>query len=317
MSRLIKNALRVHIVSRIFLFCAVSVLLTSMISGITHRSGENGHYDSYYPLSFVIAIAAVFITMAFGLCGEFESGAVRNKLSHGFTKMQFFFSQLTAALAECVIFSVLAWVPYFIIAYGKFFSLFTGEVILRALWLLFASVLLMALVGFTVCITVRKTALAIIICALLGLGLEYASERLESDLGQPMYTFENGQDDYIYHPETDTLEYVVIREPDKVEYPWYVDGVEREIYYAGYVANPMTCLLCGWKYLMYSNDCFNLEDKRSFIEHHELFNDKYIYNTEFMTDSRIDNVIYPLWSGLTVLVLTGIGILIFRKRNIY
>ena len=315
MSKLIKTALRVHIASRIFLFCALSVTAASVIGGLVHRT-EEPYYDSYKAFPFVIALMAVCVTLVFGLCGEFSCGAVKNKLIHGYTKMQFCIAELIAALADAMIFGVLAWAPYFAIKYKSFFSLYTAEVLLRGFGLLFLSLLIMTLLAFTVCITVRRMTLSLIVCGAMFLGLAYTASWLENDLRLPLYTLENGEDDYIYHPEDDSFEHIIIREPDKVPYPWYVEGVQRDIYYVCYVMNPMSSLICGTDYLRHSNDCFSMEAKEFFIENHDLFNDTYIYNTDFERDYKINNIYYPIWSGSTVLVITAVGILIFKKRNI-
>ncbi|SDB51137.1 hypothetical protein SAMN02910317_02632 [Ruminococcaceae bacterium FB2012] len=319
MPGLLKNAFRVHFRSLIFFLCCGGVLMTSIISGVNHRGDIPGViiYNDYFKVyPFAAALIAVCVSAAFGICPEFAYGTVKNKLIHGCSKLGFCISHLAAVLTECLIFCLLAWAPYRIIAHEKYFSLYSSEVLVRAFGLIFASMLMISLLTFAVCITVRKTAFVMIVCAFLFLGLSWSADRLENELHLPVYTLENGEDDMIYRPETDSWEYVVIREPDKVPYPWYVDGVKRKVYYAAYVLNPMTCLKCGQDYLHKSDDCFTLEGREYFIENHEYYNDTYIYNKEFERDYKLNNIYYPLWSGSLTLLLTVIGVLISRKRNI-
>ena len=312
MSRLIGIALRVHFKNRIFLLCCAAVTATGVICGVLHRTAPDWNRPGLYAWPFVIALAASLVTQCFGICGEF-SGGIKNKLIRGYTKLQFGIAQLVPAVLCSIVFFLLGWAPYFLIAYDRFFSQYTGQILFRGFMLLFSSVLMLCVLYVTVCLTVRRTAAAVLVCFFLTLGLELFSDDMRTALMQPMYSLENGIVEYEYEPE---YREIVIREPDEVPFEWYVDGTKRDIIRLAYIFNPMTSFLSGWRSLLDSLSCYSLESVKDYIEFKREDREQYIYNMEFIEEDYLYSIYYPLRSGGLVLLITAAGLAVFRKRNI-
>ncbi|MBR4555073.1 MAG: hypothetical protein IKO27_05710 [Ruminococcus sp.] len=313
MLRLTKVTMRLRFGSLMFAVSCIASAAAGILMGIIISQGDQ---DELSAAPFTAAGICLIFSVCFSVGTEFSNGTVRNKLIQGYTKTQFYLVQLVTALTEALILCLCAGVPYILIGWNRFFSLFDTELLVKSLVLMAAGVLLSTAIIVFLCISVRNTAYALIVCAGALFLLFTVSNSLDSALTHPEYSKESGGE-IEYDPETETETEITWEKVVPGKY--YVKEPRRTVYTILWKIDPITCLRAAQDMVScrdWREQHFTVEQNKALLDKDRAGEGKYLWDIDHLEDRLFGSIYYPIWSGLTVLVLTGIGILIFRKRNI-
>ena len=315
MLRLIKVTLRVHMGNLIFLLCAAGTLIYSIISG--RKCSEDAGLEFYYHfdnrLMTVVLISAAAVTV-FGMCTDFSDRTIHGKFTAGYSKIQFYLAELAAAVIDSIVFFLLAYVPYAAIGYENFFSRFSTDYLIREFLIIFASVIVTALLLVFICGLMRNRALALIVCGLALFGLVVAHNECDRKLSPPEQSIAiSGEEVW----DEELNRWVDVYHNQWIEQNrFYVGEPARSVLLFLYRINPMSSYYTARDPFSTSAEDFSLEEVRERCEKAYTNNDRYNTDVDFLYDRRVNNNYYPLWSGGFALLLNAAGILIFKKRNI-
>ena len=314
MLRLTKVTMRLRFGSLMFAFFCIAAVIAGVMLGITTAQGEETCLN---PAPFSAVGICLIFSVCFSVGIEFSNGTVRNKLIQGYTKTQFYLVQLVTALTEALILCLCAGVPYILIGWNRFFSLFDTELLVKGLVLMAAGVLLSTAIVVFLCMSVRNTAYALIVCAGVLFMLFTVSNSLDSALTHPEYSKESGGE-IEYDPETGS-ETEINHWEKVVPGKYYVKEPRRTVYTILWKLDPITCIRTAQDMVScrdWREQHFTVEQNKALLDKDRAGEGKYLWDIDHLEDRLFGSIYYPIWSGCAVLVLTGIGILIFRKRNI-
>ena len=303
MLRLTKTTLRLHLCTPFFLLiCGVCFLLgiVTQTELTVYASEETG--VSFEPVPYYFSLILIAALTAFNISAEFAEGTVRSKLVMGYKKTQLFAAQLISALAQSIICFAFVTAGVFIMGYRYYFSRFSADLLVMSFGLILLSFVCMAVICTVISGLIHHRALSILLCGGACIGMIFMSSGLREKLVRPEYRI-------VSYSEND---YVVDQRTEKSEL--YVSGVQRDIMKAGYYMTPPSSLLISEKLLNRFNEIYTAADLEKYRE--QFKEDIYQWDYDFSCESRIELWRYPLWSGGAVILLTVIGVLISRKRNI-
>ncbi len=315
MLRLIKINLRLRIFSPLFLLGCGAALTVGIVSGRQVAYVGTLHMT---PTPLFAALITAVISVVFGIGDEFAFGTVRNKLICGVNKPIFYLSQLTASLIMGVIFFLLAEVPYFLMGYGSFFGkLFTAELLVRGGVLLGTAMLFCTAIAVFICFIVRNRAASLIVCTAAAAGLALSAVSLSRSLRYSEYEIipvqelrfnpDLGEDDLVTVDEKTVLREEYVREP------------VRTVMYTALKLDPVSSIMSALDIIRadeFEIDVRSLEKIEAECEKLRTGIGRFEKDADYIRDSLVNSVYYPLWSGGAVILLTVIGVLIFKKRDI-
>lgn len=247
----------------------------------------------FFGYAFVIGVVcAVFISLFLGT--EYSNGTIRNKLIVGRTRGTIYFSNLVVNIAVSLFMCICYLIPICAVGIPLFGTMQTDLIIVVKIIL--ASI--MMTIAFSSIVTMinminQNKAVSAIINILLIFVLLFASEIIIDRLNQPeIYQWtseENG---------VETIQY------EKNSY--YVSGIKRDIYEFLDDFLPTSQALR----IVSMSDVNKLSSGEIDTANAEYENN---HEDDYLPD---DFWHLPLYSGIITIVTTGIGVFIFRKKDI-
>lgn len=228
-------------------------------------------------------LMGIYVSLSVGQ--EFHDATIRNKVIAGNTKGAIFVAELIINAFVCLIMMLLFLLPALICCYSRLLYAVPIEKILFSLLCFLLAGVLYAVIFTLISCLISQKAIASVLCVLLVFALTFCAYRLEFSIFQ-VESITLGQ-------ETDAGEIV---SEEVIPNPAYVGGVTRKIFVAadsiipnGQVNNLMT-------YLCSASDGRESSELQTFCEETLPY--------------------YPLYSIVWILVLSCVGWLVFRKKEL-
>ena len=321
----LRNLIRANFIRYFHRVHTLVVLVVSFGLGVYHtiisvRLVENDNGESYYHFrsQFTMAILLMFmatIIHALNLGSEFNSGAVRNKLIAGYTKIQIFVSELILSWVYTCIFCALFFMPFLVVRMPYLTSGNSFGRLLFILTLITLSIIAVTTITVFICFLIKNHIVAAIISLMIIVMMVLIRDDVNKYLQKPHYyadiTFEDGHVESWQVGNGDNTENEGVRfhEGSTVKYrenPGYVDGAARVLLTVMDEANPYNALndsslgISGYRIGVEDT----LTDKQKDLLEKEKGN---------ISDKCKREAAYN--AGLIV-IFSVLGILVFRKRNI-
>lgn len=308
MLRLLKVQLGTRLFSLWFAVSAVFCVIMGIILGLGHDkpvTADHGFQLEDFPYIIAImlcgALAAVFIG------SEFSEGTVRSKLTVGYKRGHFYLSQLILTAVIAVLLFACITLPYFLLAYKYFFSLYSAGYLIKGFGLILLSMVGSSVLFTLVCMTVRMRTVSIIVCAALALGFDYASSQLRRRLMFPEMTEKSVVEFSEEGAKTN-------EEKSFEKNALYKEEPVRSFYKTAYYLMPVSAAKDAGSILNTWIMAFGEDDEQKITDYYEA--NKMTWDKDFALETQLETWRYPAWLLPEMLVFTAAGLLIFRKRNI-
>ena len=253
---------------------------------------------------FIMFLAVIVIVLNLG--GEFSSRAIRNKLIAGYTKAMVFVSELILAVLFSTILFLLFYGPFLVI-YWKYLSRL--DFLFGASALLLCCILSVAVIMVFLCFILENRIVAAIVGMMIIVVMIVMRDELYSRLMRPEYFAE-----YVYedgHTETLGADPDSMRKPDdvvevnRIPNSGYIGGVTRVIITFVYEASAYDGLVE-----------FNQYISTSQIADVELPEDVARTQNKYIEEKVSTMKREIAYNAGIMVVLSCLGVLIFRKKNI-
>ena len=285
--------------------------ILTMVEAVKYEmhSGEIYYYFAPDLGFFILIMFIAVILTVLNIGSEFGSGAVRNKLIAGYTKIQIYVSELILSLTLAVVAFLLYYLPLLIIRISYLEVL---GFLLGASLLLLLCVLSVTAMAVFFCFVIKNHIVDAVIVIMMIVCMTIIRDEVYNKLQRPefftLYTYEDGHEVTMY-AEPDTM-----KTPDdvisvrKVKNSFYIGGIKRDILTFIFEADPYTAVVDCGDYIRngYSRATLtnNLPENIASREAKE---------REKQLNRMKREIAYN--AGILV-VFSVLGILIFRKRNI-
>ena len=228
---------------------------------------------------FMGLVAAIFISLFVG--SEYSDGTIRNKLVVGHSRMQIYLANLIACSLACVLISLAYVAGIIVVSSSKGGELLT-ETSIIAMCLICSLFLSIAFTSIMIMLAILNTNKAgnVVVSMILALIMLVSSSYIYQRLGEPE----------IYDNYVSVNEVGIPTQVEQSPNPLYIDGTPRAVLE---VVND----------LLPSGQAMQLADA---------------FDSEGITNKDIENVPYR-WLGYSLLVIvltSGVGIFLFRKKEI-
>ncbi len=309
MIKLLKVQLKTRLSSMWFIAAAAICLLFGIMFGTGHSRPVTEDFGyQLEDMPYIIAVIVCGVLAAVFIGSEFQEGTVRSKLTMGYSKTVFYISQLLFMLIVSLILFLLVTVPYFLMAYKNFFSLFSTEYLIKAFGLILLSMAGCSVLFTLVCMSIRLRTVSIIICAALAFGIDIASSQLSRDILKPEYT----EAVYVEMEESGNNSCQTSTIAKSTE---YIEKPLRDFMKASYFAIPISGVKQAGIIISTEIMAFSDKDKDKVTDYYE--ENKYLWDKDFALETHFELWRYPAWLIPEMIVLTAAGVIIFRKRNLY
>ncbi|MBR6872064.1 MAG: ABC transporter permease subunit [Ruminococcus sp.] len=314
MLRLIRLTLRLHIKRTSFALAAAAALFIGVMFGLgnTKKPSEDFMY-SLDETPFVLAGMIVSVITVWSVCTEFSDGTVRSKLITGVSKAQFITAQIVASAVDAALVFLLTAAPLILLGNKQFYSLYSSEILFIAFGLILLYLVFNGVLCAVISCIIQSKVIALILCAGMWFGLNFAATQLNGRLSEPQFS-ERLITDIVQNKDTGKYE----EHMSEVEYTpnsRRVSGAERETMKVLLLLTGKAGVYTAETILNTCTEAFTLDEYLSFAK--ETVNDKLTWGSCYMFEGADGFAVYPLWTLGECAVFTAIGVLIFRKRNIY
>lgn len=317
MSKLLHSGIRRYLRSYVFLIAVIATVALGLFASYSTRYCQFD--DMYIMIEFLIF--AVVVSWLIGR--EVDEGVIRNKIIAGHTKGSIFLSELILATCACVILFLI---------YAALFALFNGYVfeVLSAGYIvkIFVGFLLLNISMSTIMVVVTclvpRRAVSGIVNLLLVFAIAYVAYEIDGVLSQPEYitVYDINRNIYIDEPENESDMWS--EEPNKglEANPQYLDGTPRKVCEVlksilpfGQVLNYMDFLnyYLGYVYYDYYTGEYIKKLPEGLTEEMIEFKPQWADSYENGKNNMIANSIY---SVVVILMVSGLGYFIFRKKEL-
>ncbi|MBQ8848966.1 MAG: hypothetical protein IJ011_01375 [Clostridia bacterium] len=241
--------------------------------------GPQSSSDDIYLISLTIGFSAM-VTLSIGK--EIGNGAVRNKIVKGYTKGQVFWSEIILSISLCFVFFIISAAPFILLNLPILKTIPTGVLIKTVIGIIFMS---LGIVTISVAVSslISNRAISAVAAMLLTIGILFSGYYLYDKLDQPEYW------------EAHYADGTIVENAQKN--PNYVGGTQRAIYQFLYNANPMGQM----------------------IEYSEILSPYFTpYSVKLETPKEEMDFINsaPIYSVGTMIIVSGCGYILFRRKNI-
>lgn len=303
MTKLLRAGIRIYLHSFVF-WLAIAITVVSAVMCGNHARAL--YYDDPY-IIIVLAAAAAMVSWLVGR--ENGEGIFRNKLVSGHSKGNVFLSELILGIGACVLMYLL-----FAVIFLCFNSYIIGVVSTVPALKIFLSCLLatacFAAIFVTVSCLVPQRAIIAIINILLVFGLIFVVYTLQDRLNQPEYYYETDYREVTYTDEYGNVHMQMepIEETERpIENKYYLDSPLREIFEVTNNVLPFS----------------HFNDAKSIVGYWFGYTDYFgedtwenSANLEVTEESEKMLTYNLIYSAVVLLVISGIGYICFRKKDL-
>ena len=290
MFRLFRLYLRLALKSTETLFGLGIELYCGIFSALLCKIG----YFNITNLVFAIFPPAVFIPFALSL--DNENGTIRNKFIAGYSRLQYYLSEMLTALTLGLIYFVIGFVPFAIVCRTDLARL-KGEELARLLLMMISSFAIIGVVGAVICCLVHFRTAAIFTAVFVFIGASFVCTQLSMKLSEREYVYTEGftvtpNDDYIGGPGRYVMRFITYSSP----YPQYM--LAEEVIGGRFETNKRDSLESAARHsgTMYEKEALSEYDR--------------------YCEQEDDLALIPLYTLGMTLLISSAGYLIFRKKNL-
>lgn len=253
-------------------------IIVGIVFGLSYRSQTI--FDDFFVIPIFISFG-IFISLSVGR--EYSSGTFRNKLVAGYKKATIFFSELLLHIIACSLIFVAYFGVFFVLSSTLLPTMPLSDALL-IIWGYYLLNIAFAVIFTVVSCLIPSRSIGVVVCMIVFVAMMVGSTQIDFMLAQP---------------ENSTIEYMDgygnVTGTEEVANPNYVDGVERHILEICDNALPYGQLNTYLSYMML-----------------------YTYSTNPEAVAvGYGSVLwaYPLYSVGLIVILSGVGLLVFRKRD--
>ncbi len=287
------------------------------------ESYVNGIKNDYFSpelqyLLFVFFLAVIVSVVNIG--SEFASGAIRNKLVSGYTKMEIFFSELILSLIFSVILFILYYLPFLVKGWKYLGDL---DYILGVTALLLLSILSLTAFAVFLCFLTENRIIAVVIGIMVVVIMLMSADAVAKRLKEPQYNqetiYEDGSRMLVMgngairtFSDNAITDDVGVKEIRDIPNPKYVDGIFRKVLS---FALEINC----FQRIKDSIEFFNRQNMLKYGESglpDDIAKDIAL-EYEKLNEETVDKIrLEMIYNVLLIVAFASVGVLIFRKKNI-
>ncbi len=287
------------------------------------ESYVNGIKNDYFSpelqyLLFVFFLAVIVSVVNIG--SEFASGAIRNKLVSGYTKMEIFFSELILSLIFSVILFILYYLPFLVKGWKYLGDL---DYILGVTALLLLSILSLTAFAVFLCFLTENRIIAVVIGIMVVVIMLMSADAVAKRLKEPQYNqetiYEDGSRMLVMgngairtFSDNAITDDVGVKEIRDIPNPKYVDGIFRKVLS---FALEINC----FQRIKDSIEFFNRQNMLKYGESGLPDNiaEDIVSEYERLNEETVDKIgLEMIYNVLLIVAFASVGVLIFRKKNI-
>ena len=238
------------------LLCGVIYAFSSVHADYYDTTQFTFKPDDYF---WAISILLNVMLLVLNIGMEFSAGAIRNKITAGYTKHQIYFSETLISILFSIVMFCLTGIPFALYCYSYLQNM-TYSI---CAWVtILVSYIFIGLITIFICFVSANRTVAAIISLMLVFGMYWVSYSLENKLRMPeyytTYHHENGDTTTSLYGGDDAEEAMediteITHEPN----PDYIGGSKRIVLSTLNDCNSFTALKVFSLYCYYTNDFFD------------------------------------------------------------